>query len=121
MKLTPLQKYKQDLQKALRNANVTDWFERYINKSRGMGNTDALIHAAKMRSATIITNSEETAAMIRETHKVKATHIGNSSFATVPSKSVVDNAAILALVKENKRIQMLAEQLLSLLNQKGID
>ena len=121
MKRTPLQQYKIDLQKALREANVTDWFERYINKSRGMGNTDALLYAARMRSATIITHSHAWAGELNTEHKVKAAAVGDKKFSTMPTKSVVDNGAILMLVQESKRIQMLAEQLLTLMHQKGID
>lgn len=121
MILTPLQKYKKDLRTACQTANISDWFERYINKSRGMGNTDTLIYAAKMRGATVITNKQAFAEELTTQHKVKATHIGDPSFATQPTRSVVDNNAILELVQESRRIQMLAEQLLTLMDQKGMD
>ncbi|KKK95944.1 hypothetical protein LCGC14_2667710 [marine sediment metagenome] len=121
MLLTPLQKYKKDLRAACQTANVSDWFERYINKSHGMGNTDTLIYASKMRGATLITHTEKSADEIAEAHKVKTVRVGESSFAIQPTRSVVDNAAILLLVRESRRIQMLAEQLLSLMDVKGMD
>lgn len=121
MILTPLQKYKKDLRAACQNANTTDWFLRYINKARGQGNTDALIYACKQRSATLILYKEVQAREVAEVHKVKATYVGDPKFATMPGRSVVDNGAILLLVKESMKIQMLAEQLLTLMDQKGID
>ena len=121
MILTPLQKYKKDLRQACQSANTTDWFLRYINKSRGQGNTDALIKACKQSAATLIVQQEKQAEEMREMHKIKAVHIGDRTFSTMPSRSVVDNSAILKLVQESMKLQMLAEQLLTLMDQKGID
>jgi len=118
---TPLQKYKEDLQKAVRNAKVTEWFERYLNKSRGTGNTDTLILACQKKGATLITMNQAIAEQITARHKIKTISAGAAAWAATPGKSVVDNATIMLLVRENKQIQMLAEQLLQLMNQKGID
>ena len=121
MILTPLQKYKKDLRLACQSANRTDWFLRYINKSRGQGNTDALIKACRQSAATLIMHNSKYADEIAAMHKIKTAHIGDKTFATMPSRSVVDNHAILQLVQESMKIQMLAEQLLTLMDQKGID
>ena len=121
MILTPLQKYKKDLRKACQSANITDWFDRYINKSRGQGNTDALILACKKRAATLIVHNDKYADEIAEMHNIKTARIGTPSFATTPTRSMVDNHAILQLVREAQKIQMLAEQLLTLMDRKGID
>ena len=121
MILTPLQKAKKDLRQAVTSASVTDWFERYLNKSHGHGNTDTLILACKQRGATLITLGEEVAEQIHDKHKIKAVRAGDTNFATSPTRSVVDNAAIMMLVRENKKIQVLADQLLAIMEQKGID
>lgn len=121
MILTPLQKYKKDLRVACQKANTTDWFLRYINKSRGLGNTDALIKACKYSAAALIVHTEAQATEIAEMHKIKTAALGDPTFATMPSRSVVDNVAILKLVQECMAIQMLAEQLLSLMDRKKID
>ena len=121
MILTPFQKYKKELRQACQSANTTDWFLRYINKSRGLGNTDVLIKACRLTASTLIVPNEAIADEIASMHKIKTTRIGDKAFATIPSKSVVDNHAVLQLVQECMKIQMLAEQLLSLMERKGID
>jgi len=121
MILTPLQKFKKDLRKACQSANTTDWFVRYLNKSRGLGNTDALIKACQQSAATLIAGEAQQADAIAEQNKIKSVAVGDQTFATTPGKSVVDNHAIMKLVKESMRIQMLAEQLLTLMDRKGID
>ncbi len=120
MILTPLQKYKKDLREACAKANVSDWFERYINHSRGMGNTDALIYTCKMRAATLIVPTEMLAEDIHEKMKIKTTSVRNVAFATIPNRSVVDNSSILLLVREARQLAVLAEQLLTIMEQKGI-
>ena len=121
MILTPLQKYKKDLRKACQGANTTDWFLRYINKSRGQGNTDTLILACRQRSATLITHNNKYADQIAEQHKIKTAAVGDTKLSTIPSRSVVDNHAIFTLVQETMKIQMLAQQLLTLTDSKWID
>lgn len=121
MILTPLQKYKKDLRKACVSANTTDWFLRYINKSRGLGNTDSLILACRQRAATLIVHNNKYADEIAEQHNIKTAVVGDTKFSTIPARSVVDNHAILKLVQETMKIQMLAEQLLTLMDNKGID
>ncbi len=121
MILTPLQKCKKDLHDAVVGANVTEWFERYINKSRGMGCTDLLIYGCKMRGGTLITLTEDTAEQIRDSHNIKAVRAGDGSFAISPTRSCVDNAAIMMLVKENRKVCNLADQLLAIMKQKMID
>ena len=121
MILTPLQKCKRELHDAVVGANVTEWFERYLNKSRGQGNTDSLIFACKQRGATLVTLTEDMAESIREKHNIKAVRAGDGSFAISPTRSVVDNAAIMMLVQENRKIQKLADQLLAIMAAKMID
>ena len=121
MILTPLQKCKKDLHDAVVGANVTEWFERYLNKSRGQGNTNTLIVACRQQGATLITLTEDTAESIRDQHKIKAVRAGDGSFAISPTRSVVDNAAIMMLVQENRKIQKLADQLLAIMKAKMID
>ncbi len=121
MILTPLQKYKKQLREACAKANVSDWFERYINHSRGMGNTDALIHACKMRAATLVVPTPDLAEAIAEKMHIKTASVLSAQFAVAPPRSVVDNGAILLLVRETRQLAVLAEQLLTLMEQKGID
>lgn len=121
MKLTPLQKYKQDLRTACAQANVSDWFERYINHTRGAGNTDALIYTCQQRGCTLIVPTADVAEAIHDRLNVKTTNVLNAAFATAPTRSVVDNGAILMLVREARQLAVLAEQLLTLMERKGID
>lgn len=121
MILTPFQKCKKDLHDAIISANVTEWFERYINKSRGQGNTDTLIAACKARAATLIVLTEDTAEQIRDKHNIKAVRCGEGGFAISPTRSVVDNAAIMMLVQENQKIRKLADTLLGIMKEKKID
>ncbi len=121
MILTPLQDYKRQLREACAKANVSDWFERYINHARGTGSTDALVHTCKMRSATLIVPTSDLADDIMDKLRIKTSHVLNAQFATAPTRSVVDNASILLLVREARQLAVLAEQLLTILEQKGID
>ena len=121
MILTPLQKYKKDLRQACATANIADWFERYINHSHGSGCTDALIHTCKQRGATLVVPSGDIAEEIHEAMKINTAHVLNAQFAIAPGRSVVDNSAILRLVKESRTLSVLAEQLLTLMERKGID
>ena len=120
MILTPLEKYQKDLQAACRKANTIDWFERYINKSRGLGNTDALLAGCKLTDATLIVHSATLAEELRAAKQVRTTHVGDPSFAIAPTKSVLDNHAVYQLVTEQKQLIALAEQLLQLMAQKGM-
>lgn len=110
-----------DLRKAVLDAPLTRWFEIYLNKARGLGNTDTLIYACKQRGATLIVHKEDFAEDIHVMHKIKTTSVNAIGFAHRPSRSVVDNNAIIELVHENRRIQALAELLLTIMEQKGID
>lgn len=121
MKYTPLQKYQKDLREACAKQTTADWFSRYINKSRGLGNTNALIAGCKQSAATLITHNHDFAEAIAENHRIKTTHINDKMFAQIPTKSVVDNFAIYQLVQDNQRLVALAEQLLSLMAQKRIE
>ncbi len=121
MILTPLQKYKKDLLAACAKANIADWFERYINHAHGTGSTDALIYTCQQRGATIIVPTEGIAQDMADILKIKATHVLNAGFASAPGRSVVDNGAILMLVRESRKLAVLAEQLLTLMERKGID
>lgn len=121
MILTPLQKYKKELRTACAGANVADWFERYINHSRGQGCTDTLIKACQQSSATLIVPTEGIAEDMKDILKIKTTHVLNAQFASTATRSIVDNGAILMLVQESRKLAVLAEQLLTLMERKGID
>lgn len=121
MILTPLQKKKQELLQACTTARLGDWFERYINHARGLGNTDALIYACKQRGATLIVATTAQADEIHEVHKIKTVPVHDNGFAITPTRSVVDNHAILQLIKENRKLVIFSEELLTIMNQKGID
>lgn len=120
MKNTPLKQYQIDLQQALAGALTGDWFERYINHSRGLGNTFALINACRQAKAVLITAKAELAEEITKAHRIQTVSINTPGFAAHPTRSVVDNFAILELVREERRIIALAEQLLQILAQKGV-
>lgn len=120
MKNTPLKQYQIDLQQALAQASTGDWFERYINHSRGLGNTFALINACRQAKAVLVTANMDMAESVKKAHRIQTVSINNASFAAHPSRSVVDNFAILSLVREERKIIALAEQLLQILAQKGV-
>jgi len=121
MILTPLQKYKKELRKACEEAKLGDWFERYYNHARGLGNTDMLIHACKQKGGTLICGTEQQAVGIHEIRGIKTVSIYNGNFSVTPTRSCVDNYAIRMFIQENRRLVVLAEQLITIMQQKGID
>lgn len=128
MKLTPLQKTIKQLKKACAESRKVDWFEFYLNKQRGSGNTPFLVESCKQFGGRVVVKDEKAAEQIvamagydaKGKPLVKPAIVGDQAFAAQPGKSVIDNQAVQGLVFEAKQIQKLAEALLSLLERKNI-
>lgn len=120
MKENVFANYQRELRESIAHALILDWFERYLNHQRGLGNTRTLLAACEAAAATLVCHNPERAEAIAQQHKIQTTFVGNAAFAQAPAKSVVDNEAIFGLVRAYARTNMLAERLLSYMQSKGM-
>lgn len=121
MKITVIQKHKQDLRKLVSESmSFVDVLERIYNKTRSQHNTAALIGAAKRTKGVIITHTHKWADELTK-QGVTAMHYSDPRIWTYDGPVLMDLPTMFEFVKAQARLAHKATELLDFMDLKNID